>query len=330
MKKISSGLLVLVSSIILCGMINTAHAQTDPTILLKIAKQAQEQLQNQINQKSSEEIDLLFTEGIQQVQSLEKSLTDDDITSAKEHFLHAMKIFKQISQQLTNNQHSQTETIPIDTLTQDLSINLLRIQDYVENLRAIAQKYNASIDFSKLDELFVTAKNQIVNNQTGNALQTIHEIKQIILDINYKLRQYASQQEQSSAIEYAQKYLEQLDRLIDYAKEQKVSDDIIQKLEAAREDLSSTTDPNEIIKQIRKIISIKEQFELTKNDPLESRVLYVEKLLLKLSHSDKISKLDLENAKQTLQNIKHRLFAGEYEIASELLDSLDGLEQLQG
>lgn len=330
MKKTSSGLLVLVFSIILCGMMNTAHAQTDPAILLKIAKQAQEQLQNQINQKSSDEIDHLFTEGIQQVQSLEESLTDADITSAKEHFLYAMKIFKQISQQLTNNQHSQTETISVYTLTQDPSINLLRMEDYVENLRIIAQKYNASIDFSKLDELFVTAKSQIVNNQTDDALQTTHEIKQTILDINYKIRQYASHQEQSSAIEYAQKYLERLDRLIDYAKEEKVSYDIVQKLEAAREDLSSTTNPNEIIKQIRKIISIKEQFELTKNDPLESKILHVEKLLLKLSHSDKINKLDLENAKQTLQNIKHHLFVGEYEVASELLDSLDGLEQLQG
>ena len=50
MKKITSFvLLILVSSMVLGGMTNTAQAQNDPTILLKIAKQAQKQLENQIN-----------------------------------------------------------------------------------------------------------------------------------------------------------------------------------------------------------------------------------------------------------------------------------------
>jgi len=331
MKKISFPiLLILVSSMIFGGMTHTAQAQTDPSILLKIAQQAQKQLENQINQDSSDKTKQLFREGTQQIKALEESLTNNDVDSAKKHFLSAMRIFKAISQQLTNNKSPQTEMATLKAPTEDPSADLLRLQDYADNMKTIAKKYNTSIDFSELDGLFVMAKKQIIDKQFDDALQTISKIKQITVDLNNKIREYASQQDQSRAKDYAQKYLEQLDRLIENAKNQGLSDDIIQKLESAKESLSSTTDPHEIINQIKKIISIKEQFELTKNDRLESRVMQVEKILLKLSNSDKLSKSDLQDAKKTLQTIKRQLAQGDFDSANELLRSLATLlEQFQ-
>ena len=323
MKNITSFvLLILVSTMVLGGITNTAHAQNDPSILLKIAKHAQKQLESQINQDSSDKTKQLFKEGTQQVNALEESLKNNDTDLAKKHFLSAMRIFKEISQQLTNNQSPQTEIATLKVAVEDPSADLLRMQEYVDNLKVIAKKYSASIDFSELDDLFVTAKQQIMDNQFDDALQTISKIKQITINLNNEIRGHASQQEQSRAKEYAQKYLEQLDRLIENAKNQGLSEDIIQKLETARENLSSATDPHEIIKQIREIISIKEQFELTKNDRLESRVMQVEKILLKLSNSNKLSQTDLEEAKKTLQIIKRHLAQGEFETANELLRSL--------
>lgn len=323
MKNITSFvLLILVSSMVLGGITNTAHAQNDPSILLKIAKHAQKQLESQINQDSSDKTKQLFKDGMQQVNALEESLKNNDIDLAKKHFLSAMRIFKEISQQLTNYQSPQAEIATLKTAVEDPSADLLRMQDYVDNLKIIAKKYSATIDFSELDNLFVTAKQQIIDNQFDDALQTISKIKQITININNEIRVHASQQEQSRAKEYAQKYLEQLDRLIENAKNQGLSKAIIQKLDTARANLSSATDPHEIIKQIREIISIKEQFELTKNDRLESRVMQVEKILLKLSDSDKLSQTDLENAKKTLQTIKDNLAKGEFETANELLRTL--------
>ena len=331
MKKITSFvLLILVSSMILGGMTNPAQAQTDPYILLKIAKHAQKQLENQINQDSSDKIKQLFKDGAQQIKALEESLKNNEIDLAKQHFLSAMRIFKEVSQQLSISQSSPAEMATLKATVEDPSADLLRMQNYVDNLKSIAKKYNTSVDFSEIDDLFVTAKKQIIDRQFDDALQTISKIKQITVDFNNEIRGYASHQEQSRAKEYAQKYLEQLDRLIENAKNQGLSEDIIQKLETARENLSSATDPHEIIKQIREIISIKEQFELTKNDRLESRVMQVEKILLKLSNSDKLSQVDLEDAKKTLQTIKHHLSQGEFETANELLRSLATLlEQFQ-
>jgi hypothetical protein len=323
LKKITSFvLLILVTSMVFGGMTNTVQAQTDPSILLKIAKQAQKQLESQINQDSSDKTRQLFYEGTQQIKSLEESLRNDDINSAKKYFLSVMKIFKEVSKQLTNNQSTQTEITTRKITTEDPSADLFRMQDYVNNLKTIAKKYNTSIDFSELDTLFVTAKKQIKNKQFDDALQTISQIKQIAIDFNNEIREYASQQDQLRAQDYAKQYLEQLDRLIENAKYQGLSQDIIQRLEAARENLSTATDTHEIIKQIREIISMKEQFELTKNDQLESKVMQVEKTLLKLSNSDKSNKSDLKDAKKMLQTIKRSLAQGEFQTANELLRSL--------
>ena len=331
MKKILSFvLLILVSSMILGGMTNPAQAQTDPYILLKIAKHAQKQLENQINQDSSDKIKQLFKDGAQQIKALEESLKNNEIDLAKQHFLSAMRIFKEVSQQLSINQSSPAEIATLKATAEDPSADLLRMQNYVDNLKIIAKKYNTSVNFSDIDNLFVTAKKQIIDRQFDDALQTISKIKQITVDFNNKIREHASQQEQTRAKEYAQKYLEQLDRLIENAKNKGLSEDIIQKLETARENLSSATNPHEIIKQVREIISIKEQFELTKNDRLESRVMQIEKILFTLSNSDKLSQSDLEDAKKTLQTIKHHLSQGEFETANELLRSLATLlEQFQ-
>jgi ribosomal protein S20 len=322
MKNITTfALLILVTSMALGGMTSNVSAEEDPAILLKIAKRAQEQIHNQITEDSSDKIKRLFEEGKQQVDSLEKSLRSDDINSAKEHFLSAMKIFKEISRHLTSSV-SDVATQAESSSVRDPSGDLQRLQVYVKSLKTIAKKYDTSIDFSELDELFTKARQQISDHQFAQALDTIHEIKETIVDINKELREKASKQESQRAKEYAQKYLEQLDRLIENAKKQGVSDEIIEKLESARENLSSTDNPRQIIEEIRKIMTLKEQFDLTKHDRLESRILQVEKTLLKLSKISGIDENEISDARDLLKNIKQNLNEGEFETANELLRDL--------
>ncbi len=329
MKTIATfGLLILVASMALGGMTSNVSAQDDPAILLKIAKRAQEQIHNQISTDSSDKVKRLFEEGTQKVNALEEALRSDDISSAKKYFLSAMKIFTEISRQLTTSDvASQAETDSVSTAVRDPSNDLQRLQGYVNSLKTIAKKHNASIDFSELDELFAKARQQISEHQFALALETLHEIKETIVEVNKELREEASKQESQRAKEYAKKYLEQLDRLIENAKKQGVANEIIEKLETAKENLSSTDNPREIVKEIRKIMSIKDQFELTKNDRLESRVLQVEKTLFRLSQVDGADQDDLADARDTLQSIKRYLYEGEFDTANELLRNL--AKQLQ-
>lgn len=321
MKSLTSfALLILVASMAFGGITTSAYAADDPAIL-KIAKRAQEQISNQISDDSSDKIKRLFEEGTQQVESLEKSLRSDDESAAKEHFLSAMKIFKEISRHLTTSV-SDVESLSVRDTAKNPSSDLQRLQSYVDNLKTIAKKHDASIDFSELDELFTKVRQQIGDHQFAQALDTIHEIKETIVDVNKELHEKASKQESQRAKVYAQKYLEQLDRLIENAKNQGVSDEIIKKLESAKENLSSIDDPRQIIEEIRKIMSLKDQFELTKNDRLESRILQVEKTLSRLSQVDGVDEEDLLDAKDTLQSIKQNLNDGEFETANEQLRDL--------
>ena len=324
MKNIATfGLLILVASMALGGMTSNVSAQEDSPVLLKIAKRAQEQIHNQISVDSSDKIKRLFEEGTQQVNALERALASDDAGSVKENFLSAMKIFKEISRQLTiSDIVTEAATDSVSTAVRDPSNLLQRLQGYVDSLKTIAKKHNASIDFSELDELFAKAKQQISDHQFALALETLHKIKETIVEVKKELREEASKHESQRANEYAKKYLEQLDRLIEHAKKQGVADEIIEKLETAKENLSSADNPREIIKEIRKIISIKDQFELTKNDRLESRVLQVEKTLSRLSQIDGVDQSDLDDARNILENIKRHLSEGESDAANDLLRDL--------
>jgi len=322
---ISFALLILVASMAFGDITNNAYAADDDPVILKIAQRAQEQISNQISDNSSDKIKRLFEEGTQQVQFLEKSLQSDDVSAAKEHFLSAMKIFKEISIYLTTSVSdvtSQDETSSVRDTAKNTSNDLQRLQSYLNNIKTIAKKHDASIDFSELDELFVKARQQISDHQFTQALDTIHKIKEIIVDVNKELREKASKQESQRAKVYAQKYLEQLDRLIENAKKQGVSDEIIKKLESAKENLSLMDDPRQIIEEIRKIISLKDEFKLTKNDRFESRILQVEKTLSRIFQVDEVDEEDLLDARDILQNIKQNLNDGEFEIANEQLRDL--------
>lgn len=324
------GILILTVSLVFGGVTNTVLAQEDPSILTKIAKRAQDQILIQISNDSPKEILKLFEEGKKEVEAIEESLLTNDLTSAKEHFLSAMRIFTEISRQSATTQFSHTETTTTQTTQLNPSNDLLRMYSYVNNLKAIAKNHNSTIDFTQLNGLFEIARNQINSNQFNEASQTIHEIKKSIIEINAELRQQAIHQESNRAQAFAQKYLKQLDRLIELAQDTGKSEDIIEKLKVARESLTLATSPGDIIKQVRNILLLQQQFELSESKLLELRIIQIEKTILGLSNSDQINSDPIIEINETLQTIKDHLSKSEFDQANELLGSLATiLEKIQ-
>jgi len=150
------GILILTISLVFGGMTNTVLAQEDPSILTKIAKRAQDQIQ--ISNDSPKEIQKLFEEGKKEVEAIEESLITNDLTSAKEHFLSAMRIFTEILRQSATTQFSHTEINTTQTTQLNPSNDLLRMYSYVNNLKAIAKNHNSTIDFTQLNGLFERIK----------------------------------------------------------------------------------------------------------------------------------------------------------------------------
>ena len=321
MKIIVTISILLLISGISFGISNEAYAQNDPSILLKIVKHTQEQIENQIPQDSSDKVKNLLETGNSHINSLDESLQNNDIESAKGHFLSAMKIFKEISKYLSPADTSSQ----INSLSEEskkLSANLTRLHVHVENLKLITENHNVSFDYSEIDNLFIQAKQHLINNQIPETIDVIDRIKSIITDVKFKLHEHALTQESHRAKEYAQKYLERLDRLIEQAKQKQIPSEIIENLENSREILSSTENPEEIINEIRSIVFIKEKFDLIKNDRYESKILKIEKIIYLMSQNNKITDGELTELQKQLQDIKYYLDQGDLSTVGNLLKDI--------
>lgn len=321
--------LILTASLALGGATSLVYAQDNPPILLKIAQGAENQIQAQISNDSSEEIKNLFEEGQRGVAALEYSLSNNDLPSAKEQFLSTMKIFTKISHLLASNQTPQTET-SINPTTPNPSNNLHRMQGYVNSLKTIAKNQNTTVDFTSLDNLFLDAKTQINNYRYSEATQTIQQIKETIIELNAEIRQQTSHQETNRAQAFAQKYLKQIDRLIEHAQITGMSEEIIEKLETSSESLSLATTPSAVVNEVRNFLLLQQQFELSEEKLLELRIIEMEKTTLELFNSDQFNQNIIQGTNKNLETIKDHLDKREFERATELLNALETiLEKIQ-
>ncbi len=318
-------MVMLAATLALGGMTSNAFAEEQPHILVKIAERAQNQIQNQISEDSSEDIKLLFEKGNNEVNALKESLDNEDMESAKQHFLSSMKIFSEISRQLTSQPN--TEASPSQSQYENPSNDLLRMHGYVNNLKSISSNQNAEIDFSLLDELFIEARNHISNKQFKEASQTIHEIKNTILEINEELRQKSSQQQENRAQSFAEKYLKQLDRLIEHSQKIGQSEEIIQKLESAKEALTLASTPTQVINEVRNILRLQQEYDLSESKLLEQRINQIGKTATDLFDLGQIHQVNLDKINQQIEKAKDQQSKSNFEESTESLRSIESILQ---
>ncbi len=213
-KVVSVGLLMLVASMVFSGMPISADAQTDLSILLKIALQAKREVKQQISSDSSEEIKRLFEEASNQVVLLEKSLESDDPSSAKQHFLNAMKMFKRITQMISSDIPTQelqsTDAASSSTPQRDYSSVLERINKFISTLKSIAR--SQSVSFVEADRLVAQAAQQIRKNDDRGLKTTLAELKDALDDIQKELRKLASQTTDDRTIKFFNNMLDRLEK----------------------------------------------------------------------------------------------------------------------
>ncbi len=315
-------IIILSTALILGATTNTAFAQDDPSILSKIAKRAQEKIQNQITNFTSDETKTLFEDGKKGILALETALSNEDLALAKQEFLSTMKIFAQVSHQLASNQSSQIEPSTNPT-TLDPSNDLLRMKSYVTSLKAVAENHNSTVEFSPLDKLFTIANAQIKSHQYAKATNTIQEIKNTIVQLNEELRTQTSQQESNRAQIFANKYLQQIDRILDHGKKTGMSEEIVLKLENAKESLLLALSPADIIKEVRNILLIQNQFGISETNLLDLRISNSEQKILEISNSGQFTQNTIQGMNKNIETIKNHMDKQEFEQASELLKALE-------
>jgi hypothetical protein len=314
---------------ILGSIPNHVYADSQSDSLIRIASQARDQLKIQLSKiDASQEIKEKFELGSSEIELLIQAAKDENVSAAREHFLSAMKIFSEIIQQISESPSPSEASLSVSQPeTSRISNELDRFERYIVQLQGISDKNGFEIDFSKSHGLIDKARNELQDGLLEAANSTIEDIKLSINELNQVLREKTRQYTTDRAKTLAEKYLEDLDKLIAEAKEMGVSEETLARLVEARELLNSASDASDvaqIINELKRIIAVKQEFEDTKIQRFESRINQIEEKIILLSNS-KNNVPELENAKEMLSKLKTLVSEGNLDEAIKVLNSLNNL-----
>ena len=261
MKKLAVfTIIVLIFGTVSPSLVNTAYAQNDPSILLRIAVQADKQIVNQLDRVYGDQIpnnlQILYDKGHGAVYSLDESLPND-IEKAKQDFLLAMNSFMQISRIISQSSEKVVVVVVVsDKSNRDLSNELDRLVNYVKSLETISKKYDTDTesDFIKIYDLIQELRIQI-NNGYGEYDDVINQIKIILDSIKNDIRESALEQRSDFIKQFFDRLLDQIDKLL--TKAQNDGEDQIQ-----------IDKGHELILEIRELLS--------KNQINDAKVVYLE------------------------------------------------------
>ena len=260
MKKLAVfAIIVLIFGTVSPSLVDRAYGQNDPSILLRIAVQADKQIVNQLDRVYGDQIpnnlQILYDKGHRAVYSLDESLPDD-IEKAKQDFLVAMNSFMQISRIISQSSEKAVVVTVSDKSNRDSTSEIDRLEKYVKTLEKISKKYNTNVesDFIKIYDLIQELRIQI-NNGYGSYDDVINEIKIILNSIKNDIRE--------SAIKHRSDFIKRFfDRLLDRIDKQltKAQDDNIDQVQIDK--------ASALILEIRELLS--------KNQINDAKVVFAE------------------------------------------------------
>ena len=247
MKKLALfAITILIFGTISPSLVNHAHGQNDPSILLRIAVQADNQIVNQLNNvygnESPNNIKILYEKGHLAVTSLNQSLSNNDIKKAKQDFLLAMNSFMQISRSISQSSEKVVVVSISEKFNRNISSEIDRLEKYVKSLENISKKYDIDVesDFIKIHDLIQELRAEI--NNVNEVHAGIKKIKVLLDSIKNDIRESASKHKS----DFIKRFL---DRLLD-----KITNQLIM-AEDNGVDQTQISKASELILEIRELLS---------------------------------------------------------------------------
>jgi len=318
--------LVLIVSMIGSSIPNYVYADSQSDSLIRIAIQARDHFRNQLSQTTnvSDELNDLLRKGSAEIEYIQKYAEKDDVPKAREHFLSAMKIFREISQKITEHQTQNNIQATTNQAQTYSSKELERLELYIDRLENIANKNKIDVDFYKIYELIDDARDA---QREGNYDEktSIQEIKKKILELQNSIKEQTSSSTTERAKSLAQTHLTELDRLITQAKKIGVSESTIKKLDQTRESLNAASDVEEIIKKVKQTMSAITHFEETKSQRIKSRINQLQTQYEQLSNYANGNDSDFEKANTMILELQKLVAKGELGEAINMINSLKSL-----
>jgi len=212
MKPLSFLLFALVFGILLA---NVTQSFADPQLdsLLRIATQARDNIDIQLSQIQNvpEDITSLYQQGSSETDALAQSVAQGDFDSSKQHFLAAMKIFKEVNDKISSLSPTNEQSASQDTSR--LKSEISRVQNIGESLQRIAIRNNVDINFTKFNELIQTTNQDLDGGNLDEVNKALQTANQFLLDVHHQLADVAKQRLSDRAKHFTEKEVERFDKL---------------------------------------------------------------------------------------------------------------------
>lgn len=327
MRLTSFLLLALVGSMILTNLPLEGFADPQLDSLLRIANQARDNIKIRMSQISalSDEILKLYKQGSQETDALAQSVSQGDISASRQHFLSAMRLFKEASDKLSSSiPVGGGESLPAQEVSR-LNNAISEMQKTAERLKVIATKNNVEIDFAEFDKLIQTARQSLETGNADEVTKTLKIANQFLLDAHHTISAAAKQKASDRAKDFASKQIERVDKLITQAKDLGMSENITDTLAATKKKLKETSDTGQIATEVKGINTIKEKLEASKIERLNAIIRQLE---VKLDHmsveaQDENSKERIANTKDMFVELKQLVLDRKFEEALQMIKSID-------
>jgi len=208
--------LFLVASLCFVTIPNTAQADSQLDILIKITQNTKEHIKNDIDKLNnvSQEVYDLFDEGAKETALLIQAAEKEDASSTKQHFISAMIAFKQASLAISENESQKTP----QAATYDHSQTIIKYENNIKKLKLISGKLNADIDFEQIDQLLALAKENISKGSIEQTKEVIGKISSEGKQIQKLLFEISEENRIHKAKQFVQKHSERINNLILQAK----------------------------------------------------------------------------------------------------------------
>tara|TARA_B100000809_G_scaffold115423_1_gene113595 strand:- start:199 stop:1269 length:1071 start_codon:yes stop_codon:yes gene_type:complete len=277
-KLLVFSLLFLVGSMCFVIIPNTAYADSQLDILVKITQNTKEHIKDDIDKLNdvSQMVYDLFNEGAKETALLIQAAEKEDTDSAKQHFISAMIAFKQTSLTILQNQSQETT----QAIVSDHSPRINKYESNIYKLKLISTKLNADVDFEQIDQLLTLAK---VNNTKGSIEQTKEVLDKIASEgkqIQKFLYEISEQNRIHKAKQFVQKHTERINSLILQAKTFGLDKTAVY-LQQSQVQLLQANSTNQIKQQFKIIIIHQQKVEQVK-EINQTQLIRLQSLLVPL------------------------------------------------
>ncbi|NHI04146.1 hypothetical protein DYY67_1521 [Candidatus Nitrosotalea sp. TS] len=193
MKKLLSFLLILVGAMIF-AIPGQSYADPQLDTLLNIATQARDNLGTTISQINDvpDEINQLYSQGSNETDALAEAINQQDANSAKQHFLAAMKFFKETNDQINSLNATSSNNQQKAEIVQ-LRGEVARLTNMGILLKSIASENNISINFTNFDKMIQSANQDLDSGNSDDASKQLENANNFVVATHDSLTNIAQE-----------------------------------------------------------------------------------------------------------------------------------------